>query len=144
MVNTLTCYAISAQALQMLDPQTRGQIPDTWFNWVGGKPKDHAANVRRLCLAHDGASDTPWNKPAIMRWDRQCRELGYDTVLILMDQESLPLYSLDDPENSVHPAMGITLLRDLEMDREDNQIWLEGLREPDAYLARAFSAARGG
>ncbi len=146
-MNTLASYAISRKALQVLDPQAQGQIPDTWFNWVGGKPTSSAANVRRLCLAYDGASNAPWNKLAIMQWDRQCRELGYDTVLILTDQEemaALPLYSLDDPDHSVHPAMGITLLRDQEMDREDNAAWLEALREPDAYLAMAFSDVRRG
>ena len=138
----LTCYAISRRALQLLAPPTQGNLPETWFNWLGAKPKGRAANISRITQIPD-----TYNKPEIVQWERDARSMGYDTCLILTLDDPLmaiQFFNFLDTEESVSPEMRLVTLGTHPAAKESNAELLDDLREPDVFLMTSFTRLRRG
>ena len=144
-MSKLICYAISPAALSLLTKGCAQAIPPEWFNWVGAKPQGQPANARRLCLAATPAGQV-WAESDIVAWDKACRSLGHDTVLVMSsDDETMADYTLyrpHSPEQSVHEEAGFMLLGTHGHDARDRAEVLRTLQCPDLGLREAVSIFR--
>jgi hypothetical protein len=144
-MNKLICYAISPAALALLTQASARNIPPEWFNWQGAKPPGQLANVARLCMAEHAGQ--PWREEQIIDWDRACRSLGYDTALVMADNEAMvdfDLYRFDNPDHSVHPEAGFILVSTQPADGKDRVKLLRMMQQPEFDIWAAITDLRGG